>query len=107
MTVFEKFCENLLSANNKTWKNIFFADELNINVLEYESNKKLQHPLSSMFQYNLMPTINKPTRVRRIAATVADHVVTNNVMSVIQRRSGIIKADTLDHVPIAFPLNTF
>ena len=54
-----------------------------------------------------MPTINKPTRVRRIAATVADHVVTNNVMSVIQRRSGIIKPDTLDHVPIAFPLNTF
>ena len=32
MTVFEKFCENLLSANDKTSKNIIFAGDLNINV---------------------------------------------------------------------------
>ena len=61
MTVFEKFCENLLSANDKTSKNIIFAGDLNINVLDYESNKKVQHFLSSMFQYNMIPTINKPT----------------------------------------------
>ena len=41
MTVFEKFCENLLSVNNKTSKNIIFAGDLNINVLGYESNKKV------------------------------------------------------------------
>ena len=40
MTVFEKFCENLFSANDKTSKNIIFAGDLNINVLDYESNKK-------------------------------------------------------------------
>ena len=39
MTVFEKFYENLLSANDKTSKNIIFASDLNINVLDYESNK--------------------------------------------------------------------
>ena len=38
MTVLEKFCENLLSANNKTSKNIIFAGDLHINVLDYESN---------------------------------------------------------------------
>ena len=43
MTVFEKFCENLLSANDKTSKNIIFAGDLNINVLDCESNKKVQH----------------------------------------------------------------
>ena len=62
MTVFEKFCENLLSANDKTSKNIIFARVLNINVLDCESNKKVQHFLSSMFQYNMIPTINKPTQ---------------------------------------------
>ena len=43
VTIFEKFCENLLSANDKTSKNIIFASDLNINVLDYESNKKVQH----------------------------------------------------------------
>ena len=36
MTVFEKFCKNLLSANDKTPKHIIFAADLNINVLDYE-----------------------------------------------------------------------
>ena len=53
MKVFEKFCENLLSVNNKILKNIFAAD-LNINVLDYESNKKVQHFISNMFQYNMI-----------------------------------------------------
>ena len=58
ITVSEKFCENVLSANNKTSKNIFFffffAVDLNINALDYESNKDIQHFLSSMFQYNMI-----------------------------------------------------
>ena len=51
MTVFEKFGENLLSVNDKTSKNIIFADDLNINVLDFEYNKKVQHYLRSIFQY--------------------------------------------------------
>ena len=43
MTVFKKFYENLLSANDKISKNIIFAGDLNINVLGYEFNKKVQH----------------------------------------------------------------
>ena len=50
VTVFEKFGENLLSVNDKTSQNIF-AGDLNINVLDFESNKKVQHFLSSIFQY--------------------------------------------------------
>ena len=67
MTVFENFCENLISANQKTSKNIIFTGDLNINVLDYESNKKVQHFLSSIFQYNTIPIINKPTCVTRDA----------------------------------------
>ena len=78
--VFEKFYENLLSAKDKTSKNIIFAGDLNINVLNEESNEKVQHFLSSMFQYNMIPTINKPTRVTRNTATAIDHIITNTVM---------------------------
>ena len=66
MTVFQQFCENLLSANDKTSKNIIFASDLNINVLDYESNKKGHHFLKGKFQYNMIPTINKLTRVTKI-----------------------------------------
>ena len=86
MTVSEKFCENVLSANNKTSKNIFFffffAVDLNINALDYESNKDIQHFLSSMFQYNMIPTINKPTRGTRNTAEAKTRIITNTVTSV-------------------------
>ena len=104
MTVLEKFCENLLSANDKTWKNIIFAGDLNINVLDYESNKKVQHFLSSMFQCNIIPIINKPTRVTRNTATSIDHIITKAVTSDIQHRSGIIKIDISHHFPIVSAL---
>ena len=70
LTVFENFCKNMLSANNKTSKKIIFAGDLNTKVLEYESNKKAQQFLSSMFQCNMIPTINKPTRITRNTVTL-------------------------------------
>ena len=106
MTVFETFCKNLLSANDKTRKKIISAGDLNINILDYESNKKVQHFLSSMFQYNMIPTINKPAPLTRNTATAIDHIITNTVISGIQHRSGIIKTDISDHFPIAFALST-
>ena len=59
-----------------------------------------------MFQYNVQPTINKPTRVTRNTATTIDYIITNTVISGIHHRSGIIKTDTSDHFPIVFALNT-
>ena len=78
MTVLGKICENLLSANDKTSKNIIFAGDLNISVFNYESKKKVQHFLSSIFQYIMIPTINKPTRVTRNTATALDHTIIYN-----------------------------
>ena len=43
MTVFEMFRENLLFANDETSKNIIFGGDLNINILDQESNKAVQH----------------------------------------------------------------
>ena len=76
----------MVSANDKASKNIVFAGDLKINVLDHESNKKVEHFLSSMLQYNMIPTINKPTRVTRNTATAIDHIITNTVISGIQHR---------------------
>ena len=58
-----------------------FAGDFNINVLDYEPNKKVQHFLSSMFQHNIIPTINKPIRVTRNSAKAIDHIITNTAIS--------------------------
>ena len=49
-----------------------FTGDFNINVLEYEFDKKVQHILNSMFQRHMILTINKPTRVTRNTATAGD-----------------------------------
>ena len=101
MTVFERFCKNLLSENDKTSKNIIFVGNLNINHLAYEPNKKVQHILSRMFQYNMILTINKPNHLTRITATAIDHIIANTVISGIQHRSAIKKSDISDHFSIS------
>ena len=106
VTVTEKFCEILLSANVKTSKKIIFAADLNINVLGYGLNEKVQHFLSSMFQYNGIPTINKPTRVTRDTATAIIHIIKNTVKSSIQDKCGIMKTDISNHFPIFFAPST-
>ena len=93
MTVFEDFCENLLSANDKATKNNIFTGDLNINVLDYESNKKVQNFLSSLLQYNIIPAINKTTRVTKNTVTAIDHIITNTVINGIQHRSRITKTN--------------
>ena len=50
MTVFERFCENLVHVNDKISKKIIFAGDLNIKVLDYNSNKNIQHFFSKIFQ---------------------------------------------------------
>ena len=54
----------------------------------------------------MIRTINKPTRVTRNTATVIDNIITKTVISGIQHRPSIIKADVSDHFPVVFTLNT-
>ena len=100
MKCWELYYDVIFSANDKTSKNITFAGDLNISVLDYESNKKVHNFLSSIFQYNMIPMINKPTRVTRNTVTATSHIITNTVGSVIQHKSGVIKADISDHFAI-------
>ena len=75
-----------------------------IRVLDYASNQKVQHFLSVIFQYDMIPTINKPTRIKRNTSTTINHIIINTVISGIQPRSLII--DISDHFPIVFALGT-
>ena len=48
------------------------------------------------FQYNMIPTIDKLTRVKKIATPAIDHIITNTVIESMKHRSGIKKIDVSD-----------
>ena len=75
------------------------AGDFNMNLLDFEQNKKVQKFLNIMFRHSWMPVINKPTRVTKNAATAIDHIFINSVTTT-KFKPGNIKSDISDHFPI-------
>ena len=46
-----------------------FAGDFNMNVLDYEYNGEVKRLFDLVYQLNLIPTINEPTRVGKNSAT--------------------------------------
>ena len=55
-----------------------------------------------VFQFGMIPTINKPTPVTRHTATATDRVFTNTIMDNIEIKTAIVKTDISDHFFIIF-----
>ena len=58
---------------------MILAGDFNINVLDFEQNKKIQNFLNLIFQFVLVPTINKPNRVTNKTIFAIDHIITNPI----------------------------
>ena len=56
-----------------------------------------------MFQFGLVPTINKPTSVTNKTISAIDHIITNSIFN-NDFKTAIIRTDISDHFPIT---NTF
>ena len=102
MKVFEQFCKDIFSKN-QNMKHRMFAGDFNMNVLDYEYNGKVKSFFDLMYQRNLIPTINKPTRVGKYSATAIDHIITDYVLT-CDFKTAILKADLADHFPIVIAL---
>ena len=76
-TLFEKHMKSILSKNEATRKEVILIGDFNINLLDFDKNKRDQSFVNLMFRFRMIPTINKPTRVTRHTATAIDHVFTN------------------------------
>ena len=103
--VFEQFCKDIFSKN-QNMKHMMFAGDFNMNVLDYEYNGKVQSFFDFMYQRNLMPTINKPTRVEKNSATTIDHIITDYVLT-CDFKTVILKTDLTDHFPIVIALKNY
>ena len=84
---------------------MILAGDFNINALDYEQNKKVQSFFNLMYRYNMIPTINKPTRVEKNSATTIDHIIANCIVG-CQFKTAILKTDVTDYFPIAIALRT-
>ena len=65
--------------------------------------EKLKVFFDSMYQRNLIPTINNPIRTPTInkknSAVVIDHIITDCVLN-CDCKASILKTDSTDHFPI-------
>ena len=96
----EPFSKNPLDSTtiNTTF---FLAGDFNINLLDFETNKKIQSFINLMFEFSMTPTINKPTRVTKHRATSIDNIITNCILN-SDFKSAIVKTDLSEHFPIIF-----
>ena len=101
LEVCENYFQSILSHNSIRNKNVILAGDFNINVLDFEQNKKVQNFVSLMFQFGLVPTINKPTRVTNKTISAIDHIITNSIYN-NDFKTGIIKTDISDHFPVIY-----
>ena len=63
--------------------------------------KKVQNFVNLMFEFSMIPTINKPTRKTSYTATTTDIIITNSIFD-NNFESAIIKTDVSDHFLIIF-----
>ena len=80
---------------------MILAGDFNINVLDFEQNKKVQNFVNLMFQFGLVPTINKPTRVTNKTISAIDYIITNFIYN-NDFKTAIIRTDISDHFPITY-----
>ena len=59
LQVCENYFQSILSHNSIRNKNVILAGDFNLNVLDFEQNKKVQNFANLMFQFRLVPTIYK------------------------------------------------
>ena len=84
---------------------MILAGHFNINAFDYKQNKKIHSFFNLMYRYNIISTINKPTRVGKDSATAIDHIIANCIVH-CQFKTVILKTDVTDHFLIAMALRT-
>ena len=95
---FENFLTTFFYRTKNCNIDIHIAGDFNLNLLDHDTNKKVQEVLNLIYQNNLIPTINKPTRVTMKRATTIDHILTNSFVDTDFK--SVFKTDISDHFPV-------
>ena len=84
---------NTFLSKSKTFgKTCFLVGDLNLNLIDYQSDAKVRDFVNLIFQYSLVPTVNKPSRVTKNNATLIDYIISNSINDQ-ENLTGILKTD--------------
>ena len=67
-----------LAKYKTTDKTCFLLGDLNLNLIDYQSNAKARDFVNVIFQHSLVPIVSKLTRVTKNNATLIDYIITNS-----------------------------
>ena len=88
-----------LAKSKTTDKTCFLVANLNLNLIDYQSNSEVRHFVNLIFQHSLFPIVNKLTSVTENDATLIDYIITNSFAHQ-ENLTGILKTDISDYFPI-------
>ena len=82
------FLKNKIFHSTSVDKTFFLTGDFNINLLDFETNKRVESFVNLIFEFSMIPTINKPTRVTKDTAAAIENIITicilnNNFKSAI------------------------
>ncbi|XP_065660400.1 uncharacterized protein LOC136084231 [Hydra vulgaris] len=101
LKTFKTYLRTFLTTKNILQKHVYVVGDINIDLLNHALNSEAKTFIDILLEYNLIPTINKATRVTKKSSTLLDNVITNNFHN-SRFKTGIIKTDLTDHFPIFF-----
>ena len=96
---FENFIKILFNKNKNSNKNYHIAEDFNLNLLDHDNNKKVQDFFNLKYESDMIPIINKPTRVTKKNCTSIDHIIINSFVE-NTFKIAILKSDVSDHFPV-------
>ena len=95
--------EQLSNLNNKG-KEVFVLGDININLLNYNSDNQTSDYFDMLLDLGHMPLITKATHVTDHTTILTDHIYTNVPEQVT--KVGICLADITDHLPVFCTVTT-
>ncbi|XP_065651285.1 uncharacterized protein LOC136079474 [Hydra vulgaris] len=99
LKTFKTYLRTFLNTKNILQKHVYVVGDINVDLLNHALNSEAKTFIDILLEYNLIPTINKATRVTKKSSTLLDNVITNNFHN-SRFKTGIIKTDLTDHFPI-------
>lgn len=82
-------------------KSCYLMGDYNVNLLNAETHSTTGLFLQSLYSFNYVPLITKPTRLTASSATIIDNIFTN-VINFGCAFHGILFSDITDHFPIFY-----
>ena len=92
---FQQYFDETIEKFTSSGKHVVIMGDFNIDLLKCDSSSYSHNFISSLQSCYLIPTIDKPTRVRSSSATLIDNIFINNPEQVVT--CGNIVSDISDH----------